>query len=236
MSSYTVENIIESFPNSSIPIIEGEPTYDKIKQIKKLLIENASSIQTTLGGGNYGYLGLILKLAKYQTVTGHQFQPHPNPGALPVIPHGTTQHQILSANAQHKESLRLWREQNIIIKALKNQLTGSVDKKYIADLHETYTGYNNVSIQDLFDYLYTNYGDLDEGDLATIEESMNLPYDPMEPFSVFITRIEDGMDLAEATGAPYSENQIVKKAVNLIVKAQCFPEGVCEWKRKVAID
>ena len=40
MSSYTVENIIESFPNSSIPIIEGEPMYDKIKQIKKLLIEN----------------------------------------------------------------------------------------------------------------------------------------------------------------------------------------------------
>ena len=92
MSSYTVENIIESFPNSSIPIIEGKPTYDKIKQIEKLLIENTSSIQTTLGGGNYGYLGLILKPAKYQTVTGHQFQPHPNPGALPVIPHGTTQH------------------------------------------------------------------------------------------------------------------------------------------------
>ena len=98
MSSYTVENIIESFPNSSIPIIEGEPTYDKIKQIEKLLIENASSIQTTLGGGNYGYLSLILKPAKYQTVTGHQFQLHPNPGALPVIPHGITQHQILSAN------------------------------------------------------------------------------------------------------------------------------------------
>ena len=84
--------------------------------------------------------------------------------------------------------------------------------------------------------MYTNYRDLDEGDLATIEESMNLPYDPMEPFSVFITRIEDGIDLVEATGAPYSKNQIIKKAANLIVKAQCFPEGIREWKRKAAID
>ena len=110
MSSYTVENIIDSFPNSSIPIIEGEPACETLKRNEKLLIENASSIQSTLGGGNHGYLGLILKPAKYQTVTGQQFNPHPNPGALPVIPAGATQHQILSANAQHKESLRIWRE------------------------------------------------------------------------------------------------------------------------------
>ena len=107
MSSYTVEGITESFPNPSIPIIEGEPTYETIKKNEKLLIENASSIQTTLGGGQHGYLGLILKPAKYLTVTGQAFNPHPNPGALPVIPPGATQHQILSANTQHKESLRL---------------------------------------------------------------------------------------------------------------------------------
>ena len=146
MSFYAVENIIDSFPNSSIPIIEGEPTYATLKHNEKLLIENASSIQSTLGGGNHGYLGLILKPAKYQTVTGHEFHPHPNPGALPTLPTNATQYQIIAANAQHKEALRLWREQQIIIKALKNQLTGSIDKKYITALHQTYTGYNNSSI------------------------------------------------------------------------------------------
>lgn len=118
-----------------------------------------------MGAGNHGYLGLILQLAKYQTAIGNQFQPHPNPGALPDIPQGATQHQMLSANVQHKERLRLWTEQNVIIKALKNQLTVAIDKKCIADLHQTCTGYNNVTMQDLFEYLHTNYGDLDESDL-----------------------------------------------------------------------
>lgn len=38
---------------------------------------------------------------------------------------------------------------------------------------------------------------------------MNLPHDLMEPFSVFITRIEDSMDLVKAAGVPHSANQII---------------------------
>ena len=147
MSSYAIDSITDSFPNSSIPIIEGEPTHETLKSNEKLLIENASSAQSTLGGGNHGYLGLVLKPTKYHTVTGHDFVPHANPGALPVVPAGATQHQILNANSQHKDRLRLWREQQVVIKALKNQLTGSANKKHVADLHDPYTGYNNTSIQ-----------------------------------------------------------------------------------------
>ena len=73
MSKLTVESVIESFPNPSIPKFEHEPTYDSIKQVEKYLIENASSIESTLGGGNHGYLGLIMDPAKYQTLTRSLF-------------------------------------------------------------------------------------------------------------------------------------------------------------------
>ena len=86
MSTATIENIIDSFPNPTIPIIEGEPNYETIKRAEKLLIENSASVHSTLGGGNHGFLGLILTPEKHHIVTGYNFEPHVNPGALPTIP------------------------------------------------------------------------------------------------------------------------------------------------------
>ena len=108
MSSTIVENITDSFPNPTIPKIEGEPRYETIKSVEKLLIENASSVQSTLGGGNHGLLGLILTPEKYQLVTGHTFEAHTNPGALPTLLPNATQYQIQNANSVHKEKLYLW--------------------------------------------------------------------------------------------------------------------------------
>ena len=59
MSSWTIDSIIESFLNSSIPKIQGDPTFETIKNTEKLLVENVSIIQSTLGGGEHGYLGLF---------------------------------------------------------------------------------------------------------------------------------------------------------------------------------
>ena len=119
MSTATIDNITNSFPDSTIPTIEREPRYETIKRVEKVLIENASSINSTLGGGNHGFLGLILTPEKYFIVTCYAFEPHVNPGALPVISPNAAQHQILNTNAVHKEKLRSWREQTFASKALK---------------------------------------------------------------------------------------------------------------------
>ena len=65
-------------------------------------------VHSTLGEGNHGFFGLILKPEKYYMVTGHNFEPHVNPGALLTLPQNATQHQILNANSANKENLHLW--------------------------------------------------------------------------------------------------------------------------------
>ena len=72
-TSYTVDSVTESFPNPTVPKIEGEPTYQSIKNVEKVLLENAASVPSELGGGQHGYLGLILSDTKYHTITGHNF-------------------------------------------------------------------------------------------------------------------------------------------------------------------
>jgi hypothetical protein len=55
-----VEDVISSFPHPILPKVQGELDYQTIHAIRKLLQENARAIDTHLGGGALGHLGLIV--------------------------------------------------------------------------------------------------------------------------------------------------------------------------------
>ena len=59
--------------------IQGTPTYKALNQLKAKLCANASSVETDLGGGNHGYLGLVLSDAEYANVS-------PTPFVVPAYP------------------------------------------------------------------------------------------------------------------------------------------------------
>ena len=58
---------------------------------------------------------------------------------------------------------------------------------------------------------------------------MTSAFDPTKPFGVFVNKIEDSVDLAEADGASYATEQIGQKVFNTVSKAQCYPEGTRDW-------
>ena len=81
----TIEQYIESFPNSTFFKQEGEPKYEKIKIINKLAAENAASIDTIRGGMQHGYLAIILDSNTYHTLIGEIFIASTNLGLVPII-------------------------------------------------------------------------------------------------------------------------------------------------------
>ena len=48
--------------------IRGEPIHKSLKRLKLELQANASSVEIDLGGGNHGYLGLVLTDEEYSTI------------------------------------------------------------------------------------------------------------------------------------------------------------------------
>ena len=107
----SVDYITECFPNQCIARMQGEPLHKSIKKIKKLIIENAASMHSNLGGGNLGYLGLVVSPAKYLIISGGTtFNEHPNALILPIIPAGSTQPQIATITSRHQEEKRLHKE------------------------------------------------------------------------------------------------------------------------------
>jgi hypothetical protein len=63
------EDVIASFPQPILPTVQGEPDYQTIHAIRKLLQANARAIDTHLGGGSLGHLGLIVSDALYAMIT-----------------------------------------------------------------------------------------------------------------------------------------------------------------------
>jgi len=53
--------------------VHGKPTNKALKRLKNELRAKASSVESDLGGGDHGYLGLFLTDIGYARVSGTQF-------------------------------------------------------------------------------------------------------------------------------------------------------------------
>ena len=92
-----MDAIEANFPHPDISAQPGIPTYDIIASAHRKSKANATLVESTLGGGSHGLLGLTILHETYQTVTGHAFVAPVNPGGLPIIALAATQAQISEA-------------------------------------------------------------------------------------------------------------------------------------------
>jgi hypothetical protein len=65
----TTDELITGFQHSTLPKVTGEPTFEDLKIIRRLLNANAMSVSSHKGGGQHGHLGIIMTNAEYFAVT-----------------------------------------------------------------------------------------------------------------------------------------------------------------------
>ena len=54
------------------------------------------------------------------------------------------------------------------MKVLKKQLISAFESKYRVEIKDNYTGFNNITIQEIFTYLYNKYEALDEREIKKL--------------------------------------------------------------------
>ena len=125
-----------------IPIltpIRGEPTFETLRVLRDEIKANSGDVATILGGGNFGYLGLVLSPAEYARVSPETpFVRPTNPPPL-VIPQNTTQHAATRMREDHTEELRQFRECEDVEAALKKQIVAAIEDKYTKFYRNRYT-------------------------------------------------------------------------------------------------
>ena len=139
--------------------INGEPTNKTLKRLKQELRANASSVETDLGGGNHGYLGLYLSDAEYGRIlpTPTRFVAPAWPGQLVIDPAATAVEAVHAKEAHH-EQMRIFRECKNVEKFLLRHTQTALEYKYIEPLINEDTGLIELDLPSVLQYLDTNYG------------------------------------------------------------------------------
>lgn len=81
------------FPYCTIPKLHGEPTYKTLKALKDKIKANASVVQSDLGGGAHGHLGLVLVPLEYANSSATPYLRPAHPGPLIIPPRLTARQE-----------------------------------------------------------------------------------------------------------------------------------------------
>ena len=132
--------------------IIGEPTTATLITLHTQVKANAQSINSPLGGGENGHLGLVCSPEAYATlVPGNNPYIRPqNPGRLLII--GTeTQYQIAQRKEEHREATRLFREVIGVERTLIQQIVSAIKDKYLKALRNPITKKITKTIPKIFE-------------------------------------------------------------------------------------
>jgi hypothetical protein len=101
MTASTPDELIAGFPHSSLPKVIGEPTFEDLKIIWRLLSTNAMSVSSYVGGGRHGHLGIIMTNEEYFSITADVSPVPDNPGASAEVVAGMTAAVIAELTRLH---------------------------------------------------------------------------------------------------------------------------------------
>ena len=234
MASNDASNAIENF--QPITKVIGTPTFNAINARHKVLRQNASSVLTTLAGGNHGLLALILNDADYTALTGAVWIEPANPGVRPIIPVGATRVFQENSTSQWKNEFEAWKMTQDVREALKKQILNAIDDEYLEDLKDPDTGYANVTPLQMIEHLYTEYGELTPQDISNNRTALKADYDPNTTMVSYFYKIREIRNIAVRAGNPISENDLIAELYLVMARTGIFDKTIDEWDELTAVD
>jgi hypothetical protein len=85
MTASTPDELIAGFPHSSLLKVTGEPTFEDLKVIWRILNTNAMRVASYEGGGHHGHLGIIITNEEYFAIAVDVFPVPNNPEPLAEV-------------------------------------------------------------------------------------------------------------------------------------------------------
>jgi hypothetical protein len=207
MKYSTVEDFMVSFPHPILPTVEGEPDFQTTHATRKLLQTNSRAIDTHLGGGTLGHLGLIISDVSFSniappTADAPKLWETPSaPGRAPAITDGTSA-QISASHHVWEEDVQTYRTYTSVHQALKKQIIIVFEPMYLEILNDNMVGYANISARYMLDHLFETYGNITAVNLKINFEHMRRAWVPQQPSETLFKQIRDCADYSEAGGVP----------------------------------
>lgn len=217
--------------------IDGQPSDEDISTLIKELTNAASSISTTNGGGQHGYIGMIIPDAQY-TLFSHNAEPFQvitNPGPYPA----TVDPDILIRErqiAEHKAEIAEFQTYQGVENFLRKAIVKAIDPEWLAEIEDENVGFNHLSPQQLLDHLRIVGGSLDHVDVTELIQALQKPWDHVEaPATMFARGDKIERQLIKA-GQPANPELRLAFALSTFEASGEFEAPLREWKARPLVD
>ena len=111
---------------------------------------------------------------------------------------------------QHKVNQGAFHTMHNTDLALTKQTISAFGGLYFKGIKRRHVRFLVVPLLDIIQYLYDNYGTINQFYIDDTDNKMSEHYDPTLPIEVLVDQIEDGMEVAEAASFPYNKNNCTK--------------------------
>jgi hypothetical protein len=237
MKYSTVVDVMASFHHPILPTVQGELDYQTIHATRKFLQANSRAIDTHLGGGTLGHLGLIISDASYALIAPPTPEEptlwvSPNaPGREPATTDGTAA-QISAARHIWEEDVQTYRTCTSAQQALKKQIISVFEPMYLDILNDNMVGYAKISSRYMLEHLFETYDNITAVDLEINFEHMRQAWDPQQPVETLFKQIQDCADYLEAGGFLIGHPQQINVGYAKIFATGHFMSACRRWKEK----
>jgi hypothetical protein len=225
----SVEDIVSGMEYQELTAINNRPNYEAINTIRRQYYANALGVESQRGG-IHGHLGHIMTPATYLTVTATPYNSPPNPSPLPPRPAAVFPQQWEDTKAAHKRQLDEFKTANNFDKAIKQQIVKAIkDPIFLKPLENHITGFSRLSARAMLQYLFNAYGNITPQQLDVNDKMMKEQWDPSTPIIYLFSKIQDGVDKADAGNAPYTVNQVLAIAFNHVFRTSIMQSACERW-------
>jgi hypothetical protein len=232
MTASTPDELIAGFPHSSLPKVTGEPTFEDLKVIRRLLNTNTMSVSPYVGGRRHGRLGIIMTNEEYFAIAADVFQAPNNPGESAEVVAGKTATVIAEMTRLHLEETQVYHTYHNVDQEIKKMIIEAFNDAYHNALSDEVMGYANCTSLDLLTHLLTFYAMIAPTKLTQNYDRLNTPYDPNQPIKTLFQQIQDVRAFEVAGGQPYGNAMIINVAYTLIFNTGLFPDARRAWQSK----
>jgi translation initiation factor 2B subunit (eIF-2B alpha/beta/delta family) len=232
MAATNIDYVKTYFEFPTLTKVHGEPTYEALQEIKDEIKANAAAVESELGGGNNGHLGLVLSPTEYTRVHATAYVRPIQPPVLEIAPDATGP-VATRARSEYDESKRLWREVVDVERALIKQIVQAVEPKYLKAMRNSTTNSITKTIPQIFQYLFKKFGNIDSEQLMTEERAVrDMVYNLQDPLVTMYDAIDELERLGVAAENPYTTRQLISFGLEVLRNTREFEDGIRAWNRR----
>ena len=226
----------------SLPIdkMVGQPTMKSWQHLREQLCKVTAQCKSTNWGGRHGHLACVLNDREYQNVTGDNtlvtdLQPKPAQ-VHPMIDNNTTALERAQLNASQSIQLTAYYSQcavnEVVVERMVNDI---VEKHYVEDLEDEYTGYANQTIKTVLHHIKSEWVIVTTMDITQAKDEFRAPWDMTSHITKFIRELNKRAEYCHLLGIDdINDNSKVQILVENMYACDMFTDTeMDDWETAV---